>query len=249
MSSSSGLKRKRGSSASYPIIISSAGRRPYGKAYTKKRKMFIPGVDRTGGFYGRYAGRDGELKFHDVTFTVATVGATASLKDSFNLIPQGITEDERIGRKCALRSFTIKYTYGLPIRDAVALPIDGDVMRIIFYMDKQTNGATATSANILKSDFWMSFRNLAESQRFVILMDKVVTANYMGLGSDNAGVVSQSEVVKHGSFYKKCNIPIEFSGVTGAITEIRSNNIGCLVISKNGVMSFDSRARVRFSDG
>jgi len=52
--------------------------------------------------------------------------------------------------------------------------------------------------------------------------------------------------------YKKCNIPIEYSGTTGAITEIRSNNIFLLASSDgqaDDLVTMVGNCRVRFSDG
>jgi len=68
-------------------------------------KYFQPGVDRTGGYYGRFAGRGAELKFFDTatSFSIDTspeVPATGQLV----LIPQGVTESTRVGRKCVIRS-------------------------------------------------------------------------------------------------------------------------------------------------
>lgn len=71
--------------------------------------------------------------------------------------------------------------------------------------------------------------------------------NLTTMASDNGGVVSNSAVVRNGSFYKKCNVPLEFSSTTGAITEIRSNNIGVLLISAEGTAKFDSSIRIRFT--
>ncbi len=216
----------------------------------KRRKaLFVPGVDRTGGFYGRYSGRNAELKFHDVDLNDAVVSNTAAVTPTINIIAQGVTESQRIGRKCTIKSINWRYYITLPLQDAVALPVTGDTLRMILYLDKQANGATATSAGILESDDWQSFRNLANSGRFQVLLDKDHTINYRCMNSDGAGLTSQSQVVTLGSFYKKCNIPVEFDSTTGAITEIRSNNIGLLLISSQGICGFESKFRLRFSDG
>ncbi len=71
----------------------------------------------------------------------------------------------------------------------------------------------------------------------------------MSLASDGAGVVSNSEVRQDYTFFKKVKIPLEFSAGTGAITEIRSNNLFVLLISEAGAAGFESKMRLRFSDG
>ncbi len=239
----SGDKRKRYSESSHALMVY----RPYRKPYTKKRK-FMPGKDRVGGYYGRYAGRDGETKFFDVDLDDAVVAATASVTASVNLIAQGITEVTRVGRKCTLRSFHWRYEVSLPEQDAQATPQGSDSIRMILYIDKQTNGATAAVTDILETDAFHSFRNLANNTRFTILCDKLHSINYNGLASDGAGVVSQATVMHQYTLNKKIHMPIEFDGVTGAITEIRTNNLGVLLISKVGVLGFRSKIRLRFSD-
>jgi len=226
-------------------------------AFNKKRR-FIKGVDRTGGYYGRfgtplrgrYSGMGGELKFHDVSLDDTAVPATGALTDSINLIAQGVTESTRVGRKCTIKSVYWKYTVHLPIRDAVATPDAGDCLRTIIYLDKQANGATAAITDVLETADIHGFRNLANQGRFEIVLDKLHNINYAGLASDGAGVVSQAQVINEYKFYKKCNIPLEFSSTTGVIGEIKSNNLGVLLISTKGNTGLaTSGFRLRFSDG
>lgn len=215
-----------------------------------KRRRFVAGVDRTGGYYGRYSGRSGELKFHDVELDDAVVNAAGTTTPTINIIAQGNTESERIGRKSTIKSINWRYSIHLVEQDAVATPESGDSCRVILYLDKQCNGATAAVTQVLEATNIHSFRNLANSQRFVFLLDRTHSLNYMGMASDGAGLVSQGEIVKQYSWYKKCNIPIEYddSATTGVITSIRSNNLGVLLISAKGLCLFDSKIRLRFSD-
>ncbi len=215
----------------------------------KRSRTFRAGVDRTGGFYGRYSGsRGGELKFHDVSLDDLVVSNTGTITNSVNLIGQGVTESERVGRKCTIKSFNWKYIVSIPTQDAVATPFPSEVFRIILFIDKQCNGATAVVLDILETAVLTSFRNLANTQRFVILYDKIHNVQQQTLASDGAGVVSSSAIQYMYNVYRKLNLPIEFSSTTGAITEIRSNNIGVLLISANNVGKFDSEVRLRFSD-
>ncbi len=195
-----------------------------------------------------YASRSGELKFHDVDLDDAVVGAGVNVTATVNIIPQGVTEVQRVGRKCTLKSLWWRYQVTLPTQDAIGVPISGDTLRIILYLDKQANGATALNTDVLESTDVHSFRNLANSGRFVFLCDKLHTLNYRAMASDGAGVVSQGKVVQDFVFYKNMNIPIEFNGATGAIAEIRSNNIGVILASNLGIIGFNSKIRLRFSD-
>jgi len=228
--------------------------RPYVRPYKRSRVSappFRPGKDRVGGYYGRYSGRNAELKFHDVAIDDAVVSATGTVQNAgtINVIPQGVGEDERVGRKCTIRSINWRFSCDQVEANNVATPNPSEVIRVILYLDKQCNGATIAVLDLLETATHRSFRNLANSGRFQILLDKTVTFNALTFSYDTAGSQGDSaEVVREMSFYKKCNIPVEFNGATGAIAEIRSNNLGVLLISKAGTGGFDSSMRLRFSD-
>ncbi len=217
-------------------------------------RVFAKGKDRTGGYYGRFAhnGSAGaELKFHDVDLDDALIATPSALTASINLIPQGVTEKTRVGRKCVIRAINWHYQLSLAEQVDKTSPSSGDTVRVILYQDKQCNGATATATGLMETDDWQSFRNLANSGRFKILMDRTHNINFMTLTStQNADTFDQANVLRDYSFYKKCAIPIEFDATTGAITEIRSNNIGVLLMAPGGAsVGFESKFRLRFSDG
>ncbi len=221
----------------------------------KKRRVsappFRPGRDRVGGYYGRYSGKNSELKFHDILVVDAVVATGGVIQNAgtINIIPQGVTEVQRIGRKCTLRSIHMTYQVTIPRAIDQATPPLSDTLRIILYQDKQCNGATATSAGILEANDIFSYRNLANSGRFLIHLDKMVDMNYMTLTStQNADTFEVTEVEKTFRWNKSCTIPLEFDADTGALTEIRSNNLGVLLISSNGTVGFNARVRLRFSD-
>ncbi len=210
------------------------------------RKTFRKGYDRTGGFYGRMSsGR--EMKFHDVDVDDVAVAAGGTISaSSVNLIAQGVTESQCLGRKCTIRSIGWRWVISLLEEDAVPIPAAPDEVRVVMYLDRQCNGAAATVTDILESANHLSFNNLANKSRFLKLYDQEFTLNFNGLASDGAGVVSAGQVDVTGSFYKKCNIPLEFDSTTGALTEIRSNNIGVMLLSRTGQCGFLSKIRLRF---
>ncbi len=215
-------------------------------------KKFRPGYDRTGGFYGRYAGSGGgEQKFHDVDVDDAVVTAAGTIQNtgSVNLIAQGTSESERIGRKVTIRKILWRYNVSLPALASTQNP-GNDEIRVIMYLDKQANGATATVTGILASDDFQSFNNLSNTSRFRILMDRVhgPFKRTAGAGAGGAENDWSGEAANY-TFFKTCNIPLEFSSTTGAITELRSNNIGVLLLSRAGsILTFGSKLRLRYSD-
>jgi len=239
------MKRKRGFSEGAQQL---ALVRPVFKPRKKARKAFVPGRDRTGGYYGRYAGAGGELKFFDSTHTDAVIAAGGVIFPSLNIIAQGTTESERIGRKSTLRNISWVGKVSMPEVEAAATPGPFDRIRLIMYLDKQTNGAAATQAQILEDTTFDSFRNLANGGRFTILMDKKIVLNYATLASAGAGSYAHTAYIRAFEFHKKCSIPIEWDSTTGAVSEMRTNNIGILLMCENGIAGIVSQARVRYSD-
>ncbi len=212
------------------------------------------GYMRRSGYFGRFGGaRRGrrangavEYKFHDIDIDDATIAQNGNIaEDSVNAIPQGVTENTRVGRKCTIRMINWRFT--ITIGPKTSASATSDVVRVILYLDKQCNGAAATVTGILETDNFQSFNNLANKSRFRILMDRKYDIMVLGGGGDGT-TEDWSENKISDALYKKCNIPIEFDSTTGAITEVRSNNIGVLLLSEGGNAGFESKMRLRFSD-
>lgn len=248
----SGMYGQKKRKYSHQANMLAAQRPPFKKLKktTTYRSGVVPGKTRTAGYYGRYNKGSGELKFFDVNIDyagVVTIGQIANA-GSLNNIVQGTGENQRIGRKCTIRSIHWRMQLELPRITAAANPPPGDVLRIILYVDKQCNGAAALATDILETAEWESFRNLANSGRFNILMDRTVNMN-RATGSNTAAASHYSSASYCDiQFHKEMNLPLEFNNTTGVITEIRSNNIGALLISRQGVVEFSSKMRLRFDE-
>lgn len=187
-----------------------------------------------------------ELKFFDTTKTTTTSSTSGAIfNSSLVLIPQGVTESNRVGRKCVVKRLNMRGNFDLV--SATAANQTSDVLRVIVYVDKQTNGAAATVTDILETATYNSFRNLSNTQRFQILYDKSFGLNAPS-GQGDGTTFAYGEYAEPWSMNKTLSLPIEYNSTTGALTEITSNNIGVLVISKAGAAKFDYVARVRFSD-
>ncbi len=155
--------------------------------------------------YGRRGG-NGELKFHDIDVDDAVVASGGVIQNAgtINIIPQGVSEKQRIGRKCTIKSIGWRFECSLAEQDAQPNPETNDVLRVIMYQDKQCNGATAAVLDILESADYQSFNNLANSSRFRTLMDRTYDLNWMGgMASDGAGLVSQARTTVTDTFFKK----------------------------------------------
>ncbi len=188
-----------------------------------------------------------ELKFFDTTRASHVPAAAGTISNpSLNLIVQGFDENDRIGRKCVIKGLFIKGTVFLASTTAAAST--SDRLRVIVYLDKQSNGATATVTDILETAIIDSFRNLANSGRFQILSDVTEPITIPGGGAPT-GAESFGEIFQNFSCSKaNLNIPVEFDGASGAITDITSNNFGVLAISQSATCNLNYIARVRFSE-
>ncbi len=218
------------------------------RKWDRRRLAFRRGYNRTSGYYGRLnRAYNGEMKFHDIAVTDTSIASGGAIQNtgSINLIPQGTTEITRIGRKAVIKSINLRYQ--ISIASGVDEAATADIVRVILYQDKQCNGVTAAILDILETAAWNSFRNLANSGRFIILCDKLHTINTTAAGG-NGTAFEVGQKITHGSFFKKCSIVLEFDAAAGAITEIRSNNLCVLLISSQGTAGFDGQFRLRFTD-
>jgi len=237
-------KRSYPGSSKKPASTRRGGR----SAKSMPNKRFKPGYSRTGGFYGRFAGANAEKKFWDVSHSYA-IDTTAEVPSTGQLclIPQGVTESTRVGRKCTITSIQGKWALRLvPAASATV----GGVYVIYLVQDMQCNGAAAAASDVFDgADPILQHRFLANSSRFKVLK------KFTGTMSPTAGVSGAfNHAYKYIQFYKKCNIPLEYSNTTGAITEIRSNNIFLVAAAGGGgtiddLINVTGYTRLRFSDG
>ncbi len=210
------------------------------------------GYVRTSGFYGRFAGARGEAKFFDTDLD-AIFGTLATTMESANLniIVQGNTESNRIGRKVILKRVDCKGILSLPA--TAADTSTSEVVRLLLVCDKQTNGAAFTGTDLWETDNYRSFNNLANSSRFRVIQSKTIALNATaGSGRGSTDTLSFAEWVVPWTMNANLNLPLEFdnSATTGAVTTQRSNSLWLVSQSTTGlaIMSV-ANARVRFIDG
>jgi len=187
-----------------------------------------------------------ELKFLD-TATSFTVDATGEVPTTgqLNLIPQGIGESERVGRKVTIKKVQLRWTVTANSNNFV-----GSVLRLMLVQDTQCNGQAATYSGVggvLESDTVTAFRNLENVERFRVLKDWFLPM------VPTAGIVTTFNVpIRCLTFNKSCNIPIEFdsAAATGALTTIRSNNLFLLARSSidDDIFLVSGVVRIRYLD-
>ncbi len=217
------------------------------RAVTAKRGFY-----RKVGFYSgpRATGATQELKFFDTVPSDAITTITGEIWPSLNNIAVGTGESQRIGRKITIRKIHMRYN-AIFVGHSTATVPSGDVLRLIFYCDTQTNGLPAVVADILDSANYLSHNYLPNRGRFRILKDVSHPMNQTAMAINHASPAAayvSPTVYRPANFNWSGAIPIEFSGATGATTEIKSNNFGILAITKQALCGYTGHCRVRFTD-
>jgi len=207
------------------------------------------GTVRTAGYYGRYSGPNAELKFFDTALTIPStallVAATTAATGLVALIPQGDGESNRDGRQCVVKRISIKGVLTLtPGAETIVSPI----AHMYLVLDKQANGVAAIATDIFDSNIpGSAFMKLENSKRFKIL--KSWQHSLMPTAGVSGAWCGQRRLIK---WSKGCNIPLDFGGTTGAISEMRSNNL-LLVVGYDNVggtshtISLAGQCRLRFT--
>jgi len=231
--------------------MSTLGKRKFTRAGTeifqpKLLRVNAPVYQRSRSVYRPPPTAKPESKFFDTThsFTFDTTGEVPAT-GQLNLIPQGITEATRVGRKVTITSINQR----LLIQPNTTVWI-GSILRLMLVQDTQCNGAAATYSGVngvLESDSVQAFRNLENSRRFIVHKDW-----YFPL-TPKAGVVGAFNVEAQVlNFNKKCNIVLDFDSVasTGAIETIRSNNLFLLARSSmdDDIVQCQGVTRIRYID-
>jgi len=241
----------RGGKPRYTAVASKLAKRSR-TAVRAAMAAVVPGYTRTGGSYGRYGGaarRLGlapELKFFDTALafnfdSAIEVPATGQLC----LIPQGDTESQRDGRKATIRSIQIR---GNATFAPAAAATAATTCHLWLVLDTQCNGAAAAASDVFTptgtaGDASLTMLQLNNSGRFRILKHWDMVFNPAA-----GATTAYNNAVKHIEFYKKCNYALDWNATTGAITEIKSNNIFLVAgaAGSDDLVSFAGTCRVRF---
>ncbi len=190
----------------------------------------------------------GELKFLDTIIDVtAFVVPTAGLiVPTINVIPEGTSQSTRVGRRVRIKSFELRYTTFV---DQAAAGDQADVLRVVVYEDRQTNGVAATAIQLFDTNStFPGFRELDNGKRFVMLSDEIFAVNQQS-GLSSIHTTKTTHIVRKDNL----GIIVEYDNTfpTGVLSTMRSNNIGLLFQSERGLVRVQKNAlvRIRFYDG
>ncbi len=208
---------------------------------------------RIGGFAGI------ENKFVDyelVTRVVTAAWAGGELDEatalSLSSVAQGDGETQRDGRRMEILSVHIKGFVILVAQEAAAAPINGQAIRLVLVLDKQTNGAQLNAEDVFTTTTTdvNAWRNLQHSQRFRILKD--VRIDLMPWGGTAGGTNSfdrgETKVLFEIHKVFKKPITVNHTGTTAVVASIADNSLHLIGVSTSATacaVSYVSRVRFR----
>lgn len=257
-----GVKRRNTSKLSYDQRRQIMANAAVASSLAKSRG-WIPGVTRTSANWLRALPNSSETKYNDcevsgaitanwVFLTQVSISPTSASPvnlantNSLVAIAQGTTQNSRIGNKMTVYRVRVQ---GQLSMNATTSAISASYARIVLVLDTQANGTMAAASDVFESTAagvtnLFAFQNMDNVGRFRVLKDKrfkIEVPSYSA--SDPDGAVTP---VKLSHKLKDC--PIMFSSTTGAVSEIRSNNLFLLWASPTAGVNFQGKTRVYWKD-
>lgn len=173
-----------------------------------------------------------EPKFIDTNATLTAVG-TAGLIVPLTLCAQGNGDQNRSGNTVLIKDVTVKIDSAID-PDAAAC-----ITRIMLFIDKETDGALPTAAQLLTLPTNPhSMLNRDYSKRFVVIFDRTYDLSLNG------------DRVMSDKFYKKIPIHTYYDGSLANISDAKENQIYLYLFSSDNTQQalFTYQTRVNFFD-
>lgn len=160
---------------------------------------------------------DTELKYFDTTINavIRSSGEIPATGGQLLLIPQGTTTSTRIGRKimiCAIQLNSVAYMDGT---------ISDQIIRVCLFQDAQANGSAPSFTDVFSSNNLFSHPNPFNENRFQLLEDLYITLE----ATTGSPTTTYSPNYKIKRLDAPLYMEVDYSGTTGALSEIRSNNL------------------------
>lgn len=158
-----------------------------------------------------------EKKYLDLSASGQLVGSTPTIT-LLNGMIQGSTAGQRIGQTITMLSSFVQFDIVI-----AATVLTGSVFRMMIIYDKQSDGGTPASSDILSSGTNLeSPLNIANSHRFKVLSDKRYN---LAINGSNAQIIKRN-YIKIPSYTTQYN-----SGNAGTVADIQSGSLFILYMS------------------
>ncbi len=175
---------------------------------------------------------DPERKNFDGFVNVTAVFVGTPVIFLLNGMPEGTTNETRIGSSCKILSFQMKWQ--------AAHAASSQFLRIMLLIDRQTNQTLPTEPNILTDPGLpvISTMNLNNSKRFKIVMNRVIRVDVQG------------PEITYGSIYKRMSLKPRYNGAGAGIGNLATGSLVLYVSSSAAIQtdgpSFQAHTRLRF---
>lgn len=211
---------------------------------------------RTGGFV------DIENKFLDCEKTATGIASTWTLVNpssgctgAISVPALGDGESERDGRVYHINSIHVNGLIRAPAAETTLAPTGPMKVRILLYWDTQANAAVPAVTDIClggKDEDILSFRNLSNSKRFIVLKDKTYTVNPTILNEGAVNSFAQSDALTQFKMNKKFKkgIKVRCGGSTANISSCQDNAIGLIAVrddNASATPTVEYQSRIRFT--
>lgn len=199
-----------------------------------------------------------EEKFLDLSVTSAFPASNTDFSradpttvDCLNAMAQGDTGSTREGREIVLKDIELRLKVFRDPNISGTSARKPALSRVILFMDKQTNGAVPASVGdvmaVTASFPALSYKNLVNDKRFVILRDEVVEFDSPNLTYDSTHVVEGGNAKFLHWQVPLNNMKVTFTGTTGTIAAITDRSLHVLFSSdENVTMTLDYVSRLRY---
>lgn len=195
-----------------------------------------------------------EEKVFDLDLDDAGVASAGAITDSIlKGIRNGDEVYEREGRRIMVTGVGWNWRLRLDARDDTDPVVNGRTGRVILYLDRQCNGATAGVTDVLASADYQAFQNVNTTRgRFEVLYDCTKHLGFKG----GAGMAAPNEGDWAGQAKgDETWIPLDHTfyfraADDGTVADLPDCNLGVLLIGDSGTatLSFESKLRVVYCD-
>jgi len=217
---------------------------PVGMRSTGLRRYTNLNVPRLGG---------PDKKYKDYNFQQGPIATAGNIFLLNGAIAQGDSDTTRTGNHLTMTNISIHGEVWMVATTAINVSDTAfnDDVRVMIVYDKQANGTALTSiGDLLTTANINSFRNMDTLERFIVLKDKKVKIGCTGSFTSGVQAMRFSTGRTLFKFNKKVALPVDYGGATttGAIAEIKTGALYCIVISENANASCDLWSRVKYLD-
>jgi len=190
-----------------------------------------------------------EIKYLDTSRAAAQVSGSGVVDPYLCNLTQGVGSSFRIGRLVNAVSLEIIGNASIPVTTDTAQT--WDAIRIMVVLDKQCNGALFGVTDLLVAGDEKSHTNPVNEHRFEILKEQIFSINGPVALNDGGGAGNALKLGESGQWFRY-KIPLdcvlEYGANAGAVSDLRSNNIAVLAITRNGRGVIEYIARLRYTD-